>query len=80
MVYVLDGFILPRVRRAFKERMSLPLRVTSCACLGILREYDKKARLSKNLLYAVIILVDIAINFSKAGREDSARSDLSSSL
>jgi len=47
---------VPRVRRVFKERMSLLLKVKGCAFLGILKEYDKKAGLSKNLAYAVLNL------------------------
>jgi hypothetical protein len=43
--------------------MSLLLKVKGCAFLGILKEYDKKAGLSKNLAYAVLSRV-AAVEFS----------------
>ena len=45
---------LPRVRRVFKERDSLLLKVMDCDCLAIPKGYDKDTTYSKNLISDVL--------------------------
>jgi hypothetical protein len=52
---------VPRVRRVFKERASLLLRVIGCACLAISEGYDEAATYSKNLISDVFSVVHILL-------------------